>query len=90
MESRLIQLKEKIELMDKKHHIGILKIIKNCNTIKINENRNGIYINLSFLPENIIDEIDVYLQYVNDQEQLLATVETKKEEFKTNYYTPVI
>jgi len=44
-------MKTVIEQMNKIHHIEILKIIKKNSLIKINENKSGVYINLTVIPE---------------------------------------
>ena len=42
--------------------------------------------NLSFLPKTIIDKINIYLNYVNDQEKSLDVIETRKETVKHKYF----
>ena len=80
-------LKNTIEKMDKMHHIEILKILKKHKSVKINENKNGIYINISLLPTNIIDELNNYLNYVNEQEKTISKLETQKEVFKNTFFS---
>lgn len=79
-------LKKQIEQMGKKHHIEILKILKRNSQIKLNENKSGVYINLSFLPQNTIDEIAEYMHYIQDQEFLLMPFESQKEDFKNTFF----
>ena len=79
-------IKKTIEQWPKHHQVEILKIIKNSSST-INENKSGIYINMSFLPENTITEIQGYIKYVQDQEQLLTPLESQKEGFKNNFFT---
>ena len=62
-------LKDKIENLEKYHQIEILRIFKMYSTIKTDENKNGTFINLSNIPNDCIDKIESYLQYVNKQEQ---------------------
>ena len=81
-EHELDSMKTMIESLSKIQHVEILRILKKNNSIKINENRNGVYINLSYVPKYTIDEISKYLQYVKAQEDNLEQFETKKEEFK--------
>ena len=78
-------IRNKIESMDKNHHIEILKILKK-NNVKLNENKSGVFVNLSFLSKEVVDEMNVYLAYVNEQENILTRVETQKEEFKNNFF----
>ena len=82
----LDMLKNKIETMGKIHHIEILKILKKNSTVKLNENKSGVFINLSYIPEDTIHEIKEYLNYISMQENALLNSEIQKEEFKKNYF----
>jgi hypothetical protein len=68
-------LKTTIESLSKTHQIEILKIIHQNQCVKINENKSGVYINLTFLPQNTMDEINNYLFYVKGQEKMLDPIE---------------
>lgn len=78
-------IKKTIEQCPKHHQIAILKIIKNSSST-INENKSGIYINMSFLSEKTIDDIRTYIKYVQDQEQILTPLECQKEDFKNSFF----
>jgi len=82
---KLENLKKTIELMNKHHQVEILKILtkKLC---KINENKSGCYVNLSFLSEDTLEDVEKYIHYVNDQEESLHTIEYQKEEFKNAFF----
>lgn len=82
----LEMLKTKIEKMSKKHHIEILKILKQNANVKLNENKSGVYINLSFLPKETLSEIHNYINYIEDQEMTLTRMEFQKEEFKNTFF----
>ena len=82
---KLNKLKIRVESMDKHHQIEVLKILSK-NLCKINENKSGVYINMTFLENPIIKEIEDYLQYVKEQEENLITTEYQKEEFKKSYF----
>jgi hypothetical protein len=82
----LSSIKDKIEKMPKNNQIEILKILKKYQNIKLNENKSGIFVNLSFLSKEILDEIDKYVNYVNDQETVINTIETQKQEFKNTFF----
>jgi hypothetical protein len=77
----LTRLKNKIESMTKEHHIEILKIIKNNSEININENKNGVFINLSYLEPNVLENIQKYMEYISDQENVLNPVENLKSNY---------
>jgi DNA-binding transcriptional MerR regulator len=82
----LEQIKELVEKMNKHHQIEILKIIHKYPAIKINENKNGIYINLAYLSEDVLEEIYKYIDYTEQQESSLNTLELQKNEFKNTFF----
>jgi hypothetical protein len=75
-------LKNRIEMMEKLHHIKILSILKKNGSIKLNENKSGVFINLTFLPKNTIDELYEYTKYVDMQEYSILDLEAKQDEYK--------
>ena len=86
-EQFLENIKTKIGELSKMQHIEILKIIKKNSSVKVNENRNGVYINLSYVQQDTIDQLVKYLDYVKDQESNLEQLEMKKEEIKIIFDT---
>ena len=85
--SELDTIKTSIEQMVKVNQVEILKILLKHN-VKINENKSGIFVNLSFLAPDILKDINTYLQYVNIQENSLQQHEAQKAEFKTAFFEP--
>jgi hypothetical protein len=83
--NNLEKLKKNIEILNKHHQIEILQLLMK-NLCKINENKSGCYVNLSFLSDETIQEITKYVEYVQDQEESLNTVEYQKEEFKNAFF----
>ena len=81
----LNRLKNQIEGMEKHHQIEILKILSK-NLCKLNENKNGVYVNMTFLEQPIIEELEEYIKYMKEQEENLSTTEYQKEEFKNSYF----
>lgn len=84
--NKLENIKNSIEELDKPHHLEILKILKKNSKIKLNENKSGVYVNLSFLSKDSIEDIEYFLKYVSDQRSSIMQVESQKEEFKTTYF----
>lgn len=78
-------IKKTIEGMNKFHQIEILKILSK-NLCKINENKSGVYINLSFLSTEIIGELKEYIEYTKEQEVSINTMEHQKDEFKNAFF----
>lgn len=81
----LESIKKKIEALPVNHQMEILKILSK-NLCKLNENKNGVFVNMSFLPNNIISEIKGYMEFVKEQETSFDTIEYQKEEFKNSYF----
>jgi hypothetical protein len=81
----LEKLKNTIEGLNKYHQLEILKILSR-SLCKINENKSGVYVNLSFLEKTVIDDLFKYLEYIKEQEESLNTMEYQKEEFKNSYF----
>jgi hypothetical protein len=79
-------IKDKIENMNKFNQIEILRIF-NKFKITLNENKYGIHINLADLPKELNDELNNYINYVNEQELTLLNIENKKETFKSAFFT---
>jgi hypothetical protein len=84
---QLVFLKDKIEKMTKTQQLDILRILKKNSAIKLNENKSGIFVNISFLPKESIEEIDKYVKYVGDQESELNLLENQKQEFKNTFFS---
>lgn len=86
--SELNYLRESIENMNKFNQIEVLRILtKYKNSVILNENKYGIHINLSDLKNEILDEISVYIKYVNTQESTLNEGEKQKEDYRNTYFT---
>jgi DNA repair ATPase RecN len=86
MSEKLIKLKEQIELLSNFHQIEILKIFKKYDHVILNENKNGIFINMSHISDNIINEIEEYLCYVKTQESHIKIIENEKKKLSDKYF----
>jgi hypothetical protein len=79
-------IRESIENMAKFNQIEILRILTKRQDVIVNENKYGIHINLSELPGEIIEELLVYISYVNTQEIELNKIEKQQEDYKNIYF----
>lgn len=75
-------IKLKIDSMDEKHHLHIGSILRKNPQIKLNSNKTGTLVNLSIVPQETIDDILKYLNYVSDQEYSISQMESTAEELK--------
>lgn len=85
--SELNMIREKIESMPKFNQVEILRILSKNAMVTLNENKYGTFINLTELPQEIIENMKNYINYVNTQEYHLNYLEKQKEEFKNIYFT---
>lgn len=90
MESQHVQnlddLKSNIEKMTKSQQLEVLKILHENSDVKLNENKSGVYVNLSFLPECVLTNIQNYMTYVKEQENTFKQMETQKQDFKKTFF----
>ena len=79
---KMEMLKSRIDRMNKTQHTEILRILRKNPDVKLNENKNGVFINLSWLPPETVTEIEEYVHLVDVQESALLTAESQKEAYK--------
>lgn len=84
--AHLRELKEYIESMSKHHQVEVLRILKTRSSVHLNENKNGTFINLSLLTPDDIDALKDYSDYVKDQQETLALIESKKRIIVDKYF----
>ena len=82
----LESLKAQIEKLEKEQQKEILKILHSNQDVKLNENKSGVFINLSFLPEQAVKDIKKHLEYIKDQEKTLKLAESKKQNCAKAYF----
>ena len=85
MYDEIYEIKHFIEKLNKQRQIEVLKIF-NDNNINVSENKNGSFINLSFVSKEIIEKLKVYIQYIKDQENSIEELEDVKKDFKTSFF----
>lgn len=88
--NNLKNLKEKIEKMSKYHQVEILRVLVEKHNIAINENNNGVFINLTELDYIVIEDLFRYSNYVEVQETQLGAIESEKERIHNSYFTQQI
>jgi hypothetical protein len=76
------KLKTAIDKLDINHHIHIGSMLRQHSAIKLNTNKSGILVNFSTIPDDVLNQIKSYVDYVADQEQLISKMESSAEELK--------
>ena len=82
----LTTIKDRIEVMPKNYHVEIGRILIKEEGIPYDENKNGIFINLSLLDKDIHDKIVKFIDYVELKEKQLAMDEKEKLELKDTFF----
>jgi Cys-tRNA synthase (O-phospho-L-seryl-tRNA:Cys-tRNA synthase) len=80
-------IRESIESMNKFNQIEVLRILNKTPDVTLNENKYGIHINLSEIKKEIVDELAIYIKYVNAQENNLNVIEQQKQDYKNTYFS---
>lgn len=86
MEVDLKLLKKNIELFSHFHQVEILKILKSNDDIILNENKNGVFINLSSINSSVINNLQNYVIYVKKQENQLNELEQQKNMLTNTFF----
>lgn len=79
---KLQNIKKIVENYNIEQQEDILNIIREGDDISINENKNGFFINLTNLHNDIITKIEKYMEYIVLQEKHLTNVESQKKEYE--------
>jgi len=81
----LVAIKDKIESLPRNYHIEIARLLYD-NKATVNENQNGIFVNLSLLDVAIVEKIVQYIAYIELQECQLSVDEMSKGGLKENFF----
>ena len=80
MSEEWLNIKNKIETLNKNYQIEVLKIFLKHN-IEMTENNNGTFINLTHIKKKrVFNEIVKYLKYIDLQEETLNETENLKND----------
>jgi ABC-type nickel/cobalt efflux system permease component RcnA len=80
-------MREQIEKMSKFNQIEILRVLTR-NKVIVNENKNGIHVNMNQLSTELLNELQTYITYVNTQETYLCNMEKQKQEYENLFNSP--
>lgn len=79
-------VKDQIELMDKQHQIEVLRILSGDKNIILNENSNGVFVNLTDLDDRTVKKLINYISYVTTQTNNIKLIETQKETIENTFF----
>ena len=83
--SDLIKLCKIVDSLEYNHHIEIAKILKTSN-VYLNENSNGIFVNLNKISVNVYNDICNYIDFIKKQENDINKDEKLKRNLQTTYF----
>lgn len=78
----LMSIREKIESLTKFNQIEILRILHKHESNMLNENKYGIHVNLTEISPNVIEKLQMYLNYVTTQESTLDEIQKQQDNLK--------
>lgn len=81
----LIKLCKIIDSLESNHHIEIAKILKTSN-VYLNENSNGIFVNLNKISASVYKNICNYIEFIKKQESDINKDEKLKRNLQTTYF----
>jgi hypothetical protein len=85
MNNELLRIKEEIELLNKSRQVDILQFFLSKN-IPTTENKNGNFINLSHINEEIIQLLNMKLAYFKEQDDTINEMEKIKQGFHESFF----
>lgn len=81
------EIKERIEKLSKHHQLEALRILSKIQSIKMNENNNGVFINLTEQDDNVMKQLEDFLVYVDDQQKHLHNIDDKQEQMEQDFFS---
>jgi hypothetical protein len=82
----LVELKDRIERMNKSQHIELARILIREHNVNFDENQNGIFINMTELSSATLSHIKKFLQYIDLQEENISHVEREMNGLKDTFF----
>ena len=81
----LKMLRDNIEALPIFHQIEVLRILYK-NHITFSENKNGVFLNLSYVNLEVVHKISEYVTFVQNQESQMCEFEKKKMTLSNQYF----
>ena len=81
----LKQLRAKLESMTKINQVEALRIFHKHNKEIINENKYGIHINVTDVEDNVLKEVEEFIDHISKQEKSLIEMEELQNDIHGKY-----
>jgi hypothetical protein len=80
------EIKDRIDRMSKSQHIELARILIREHHVNYDENKNGIFINMTELTPATMTRIKKFLQYIDLQEENISHVEREMNGLKDTFF----
>jgi hypothetical protein len=81
----VVHLRDRVESLPKNYHKDIARILLEHNTT-YDENKNGMFINLSTVSQDVLEKIARFVSYVDLQQETIMTGETERKDLQTQFF----
>ena len=81
----LVELKDQLEGFERSNQARALKILID-NSVSFDENPNGVFVNMSNIQADVIEQLQKFVGYVKLQQKFLQDQEAEKELLRENYF----
>jgi hypothetical protein len=81
----LVELKDHLEEFERSNQARALKILID-NSVSFDENANGVFVNMSNIEHDVIEQLQKFVGYVELQQQFLEDQEKEKDLLRKNYF----
>jgi len=81
----LVELKDNLEGFERSNQARALKILID-NSVSFDENANGVFVNMSNVELDVIEQLRKFVGYVALQQNFLEGQEREKDLLRENYF----
>jgi hypothetical protein len=81
----IIHLRDRVEALPKVYHKEVARILINDN-VSYDENKNGMFVNLSTVSQDVLEKVARYISYVDLQQETISSGETERRDLKTQFF----
>jgi hypothetical protein len=78
----LVKIQKTIESMSIDVHSEFLEKLFDDGKIILNENNNGVRVNLSNVSQEIMEELETHIEYIKKRNSQLSSDETKRDNLR--------
>jgi len=81
----LVHIRDRVESLPKHYHKDVARILLE-NGVVCDENKNGLFINLSTVSQDVLEKVARFITYIDLQQQTITTGESERQVIKTQFF----